>query len=174
MKAMLAAALLLGVTAAAQARAQAPAAPAAPAAARPPTPPARGPAFALALEAANAAIKSCAGLPVAVVVLDKAGLPKLYDVPDGSNGARALMAFRKANTALLIGAPTEESVARGEADPALKAKLAGPEYVANAGGLPITVNGEVIGALAVAGAGPSAKDKACAEDGLKAVQSRLK
>jgi uncharacterized protein GlcG (DUF336 family) len=42
-----------------------------------------------------------------------------------------------------------------------------------AGGILITVGGEVIGAIGVSGAQPSAKDEACAIDGLNKIKSRL-
>jgi hypothetical protein len=47
-------------------------------------------------------------------------------------------------------------------------------YVTWAGGILITVGGEVIGAIGVSGAEPSEKDEACAIDGLNKIKSRLK
>jgi uncharacterized protein GlcG (DUF336 family) len=135
---------------------------------------ARGPGIDLAYEAAKAAVASCAGKHIGVALIDQIGQPKLYYIPDGSSGDHAFMAFRKANTALLIKAPSEQIVARTAADKELAAKVYGnPNYISFGGGLPIIVKGEVIGAIGVSGGGPEGIDTGCATAGLKAVQDRL-
>ena len=138
-------------------------------------PVAKGMPIALALEAAKAAEASCAGLHIGIAILDQAGLPKLYYIPDGTAGFHSYTGFRKANTALLIQAPSEGIKDRMAADKAIadKYNAAANTYMTFAGGLPIVVKGEVIGAIGVSGAEPSTKDEACAADGLKAVQARL-
>ncbi|MBB6253254.1 heme-binding protein [Nitrospirillum iridis] len=142
---------------------------------RPPDVVARGPSIELALEAAKAVVTSCKGYQVGIAVLDAAGLPKLYYVPDGTAGSHAYTGFRKANSALLIGAPSEQITTRIATDKGLADKVAAStNYASWAGGLPIMVNGEVIGAIGVSGAEPSEKDEACARDGLREIQSRLK
>lgn len=129
----------------------------------------------LAVEAARAVVASCAGFHVGVAVLDASGLPKLYYIPDGTAGSHAYTAFRKANTALLIGAPSEQINARIAADTALAAKVAAStNYVAWAGGLPIMAGGQVIGAIGVSGAEPSTKDEACAADALRQIAGRIR
>ena len=55
--------------------------------------------------AAKAATAACAGWHIGVAILDQAGTPKLYYIPDGTAGWHAYTSFRKANTALLIKAP---------------------------------------------------------------------
>jgi uncharacterized protein GlcG (DUF336 family) len=136
---------------------------------------ARGPSLKLAIRAAEAAVKSCTGQPVGVAILDQTGFPKLYYIPDNVAGFHAYTGFRKANAALLIKAPSEDLPARMAADPELAAKVkASNAYMTFAGGLPIVVKGEVIGAIGVSGAEPSAKDEACAADGVKAIQGELK
>ena len=149
--------------------------PGAPAAAPRPRTPARGPSIDLAYEAAKAAIASCTGKPIGVAIVDKSGQAKLVYIPDGSVTDNAATAMRKANTALLIGAPSNQLYARATADKTLAAKvLNNPNYIIWGGGLPITVNGEVIGAIGVSGGGPEGIDDGCAKAALDAIQDRLK
>lgn len=129
----------------------------------------------LAIVAAKATAAACTGYHVGIAILDQAGLPKLYYIPEGTAGGHAYTGFRKANTALLIGAPSEQIRARMAADKALADKVAAStNYVSWAGGLPIFAGGKLVGAIGVSGAEPSEKDEACAVEGLKAIQDRLK
>jgi uncharacterized protein GlcG (DUF336 family) len=132
--------------------------------------------MALALEAARAAEAACAGWHIGVAILDQAGTPKLYYIPDGTAGWHAYTSFRKANTALLIEAPSEGVKEAVAADAAIAAKYnAAPTgFMTNPGGLPIVVGGETIGAIGVSGGDPGGKDKGCATAGLAAIQSKLK
>ena len=149
--------------------------PGAPTPAARPRIPARGPSIDLAYEAAKAAIASCTGKPIGVAVVDKSGQAKLVYIPDGSVTDNASTAIRKANTALLIGAPSNQLYARATADKTLATKvLNNPNYIIWGGGLPIMVNGEVIGAIGVSGGGPEGIDDGCAKAGLDAIQDRLK
>lgn len=153
----------------------APPAPGAPVPAPKPRTPARGPSLDLALEAARVAVASCAGKPIGVAVVDKTGQAKLVYIPDGSVTDNSATALRKADTALLIGAPSNQLYARATADKALAAKvLNNPSYIIWGGGLPIIVNGEVIGAIGVSGGGPEGIDDGCAKAALNAIQDRLK
>jgi uncharacterized protein GlcG (DUF336 family) len=152
-----------------------PPAPGAPTPAPRPRTPARGPMIDLAYEAAKAAIASCTGKPIGVAIVDKSGQAKLVYIPDGSVTDNAATAMRKANTALLIGAPSNQLYARATADKTLAGKvLNNPNYIIWGGGLPITVNGEVIGAIGVSGGGPEGIDDGCAKAALDAIQDRLK
>jgi len=131
----------------------APPAPGSPAPAPRPRIPARGPSIDLAYEAAKEAIASCTGKPIGVAILDKSGQAKLVYIPDGSVTDNAATAIRKASTALLISAPSNQLYARATADKTLAAKvLNNPNYIIWGGGLPIIVNGETIGAIGVSGA----------------------
>ena len=113
---------------------------------------------------------------VGVAILDAAGTPKLYYIPDGTAGTHALTAFRKANTALAFNMPSEQAAALAKTDPAVAARFNAnaDNYIGWAGGIPILVNNQLIGAIGVSGAEPSAKDEACAVDGLNRIQSRLR
>jgi uncharacterized protein GlcG (DUF336 family) len=145
----------------------------------PPPPPARpvprGPSLELALEAAKAAVEACKGYHVGISVIDSAGTPKLYYIPDGTDGSHAYTGFRKAYTALTFKMPTSRVGASTKSDPSVVAKItADPNLLSFAGGLPLTVGNEVIGALGVSGAEPSAKDEECAIAGVNKIKDRLK
>ncbi len=136
---------------------------------------ARGPSIALALVAAKAAVAACRGSKVGVSVIDSAGMPKLYYIPDGVPGYHAYTGFRKAWTALTFKVPTSTVGAMTRTDPAVRARIVGDSNLLSfAGGLPIFVKGALIGAIGVSGAEPSATDERCATAGLGMIQSRLR
>jgi uncharacterized protein GlcG (DUF336 family) len=143
---------------------------------RPPDVVARSAPIDVAVDLAKAIVVSCKGYHVGISILDAAGTPKLYYIPDGTGGTHAYTGYRKANTALAFKMPSGKVADAAKADPAIAAKLAADanNYVTWAGGVLIMAGNEVIGAVGVSGAEPSAKDEACALDGLKKVQSRLK
>jgi uncharacterized protein GlcG (DUF336 family) len=143
---------------------------------RPPDVVARSVAIDVAVELARAIVVSCKGYHVGISILDAAGTPKLYYIPDGTGGTHAYTGYRKANTALSFKMPSGKVAAAAQADPVIAARLAADanNYVTWAGGVLIMAGDEIIGAVGVSGAQPSAKDEACALDGLKKVQSRLK
>lgn len=143
---------------------------------RPPDVVARSASIDVAVDLARAIVVSCKGYHVGVSILDAAGTPKLYYIPDGTGGTHAYTGYRKANTALSFKMPSGKVADAARADPGIAAKLAADanNYVTWAGGVLIMAGKEVIGAVGVSGAEPSAKDEACALEGLKKVQSRLK
>jgi len=143
---------------------------------RPPDVVARSAPIDVAVELAKAIVVACKGYHVGVSILDAAGAPKLYYIPDGTGGTHAYTGYRKANTALSFGMPSGKVAAAAQADPAIAAKLAADvnNYLTWAGGVLIMAGTQVIGAVGVSGAQPSAKDEACALEGLNKVQSRLK
>jgi uncharacterized protein GlcG (DUF336 family) len=146
---------------------------------RPPWPsrpaPARGPSVDLALQAAQAAVAACVGSHVGVAIIDSAGTPKLYYIPDGTAGFHAYTGFRKAYTALTFKMPTSQVGSLSRTDPAVAAKItADTNLLSFAGGVPIKVGEEIIGAIGVSGAEPSAIDEKCAVAGLEKVQATLK
>jgi uncharacterized protein GlcG (DUF336 family) len=130
----------------------------------------------LAVELARAIVVACKGYHVGVSILDAAGMPKLYYIADGTGGTHAYTGYRKANTALSFKMPSGQVAAAAQADPALAAKLAADSnnFVTWAGGVLIMSGKELLGAVGVSGAEPSAKDEACALEGLKKIQARLK
>ena len=144
----------------------------------PPRPAARalpaGPSLELALEAARAIVEACAGFHVAVSVIDSSGTPKLYYVPDGTDGSHAYMGFRKAWTALSFGQPTSKVTELARTDAAVIARIRADSNLESfAGGMPLSVGSHLIGAIGVSGAEPSARDEACARAGVERIQARL-
>jgi uncharacterized protein GlcG (DUF336 family) len=141
-----------------------------------PPPPARGPALDLALEAAKVAVETCRGLDqkVGVSVIDSSGALKVLLATDGAAARGVQNSTYKAQTALTFNAPTSQLAEQIKTDKALADRFAAnPNYLNRAGGIPIKVGNEVIGAIGVGGARGSEKDEACALAGLEKVQSRL-
>src|SRR5277367_43734 len=145
----------------------------------PPRPPERSlpraPSMALALEAAEAAVAACKGYHVGVSIIDAAGTPKLYYIPDGTGGSHAYTGFRKAYTALTFKMPTSQVGALTKTDPTVVARIkADPNLLTFAGGMVLKAGDEVIGAVGVSGAEPSAKDEECGLVGIGKIKDRLK
>ncbi|HEX8602323.1 MAG TPA: heme-binding protein [Pseudoduganella sp.] len=142
----------------------------------PPPPPARGPALALANEAAQAAIDACRakGFNVSVSVVDSAGVLKALLAADGAHERGVNSSTAKARTSLNFRQPTSAVGKRASEDAAFDAQLKGnPAWNGRAGGLPVLVGGQLIGAIGVGGARGSENDEACAQAGLAQVQARL-
>jgi uncharacterized protein GlcG (DUF336 family) len=145
----------------------------------PPRPPQRplprGPSIDLALEAAKAIVVACKGYHVGVSVIDSAGTPKLYYIPDGTDGSHAYTGFRKAYTALTFKMPTSQVGPLTTTDPSAAAKVkADTNLLTFAGGMLLTAGDEIIGAIGVSGAEPSAKDEECGLVGINKIKDRLK
>ena len=114
----------------------------------------------------------CAGFHVGVAIIDAAGTPKLYYVPDGTAGFHAYTGFRKAYTALTFKMPTSELGTLSKTDATIAAKISGDtNFLSFAGGLPIRVGDEIIGAIGVSGAEPSSIDEKCANAGLDRIKT---
>jgi uncharacterized protein GlcG (DUF336 family) len=121
------------------------------------------------IEAAVAKANSL-GVPQVVAILDESGLLKAFCRMDGAPLISIEVAQNKAYTALL-GAPSQDFFNRIKDDPAL---LAGaphiPRIAVFGGGLPIKVEGIVVGGIGVSGASVE-QDIACAQAGLDAIAS---
>jgi uncharacterized protein GlcG (DUF336 family) len=145
----------------------------------PPRPPERplpkAPSIDLALEAAKAIVSACKGYHVGVSVIDSSGTPKLYYIPDGTDGSHAYTGFRKAYTALTFKMPTSEVGPLTKTDPAVAAKVkADANLLTFAGGMLLIAGDQIIGAIGVSGAEPSAKDEECGLVGINKIKDRLK
>lgn len=124
------------------------------------------------LIAAKAAVAECRGYHIGVSVIDAAGLPKLFYIPDGTAGSHAYTAFRKAYTALKFERPTEQVGALTETDEAIKNQVIGDGNLFTfPGGLPIYMNGKIVGAIGVSGA-ESTVDERCAVAALHSIGAR--
>lgn len=110
------------------------------------------------------------GVPQIVAILDESGLLKAFCRMDGAPLISIEVAQNKAYTALL-GAPSQDFFNRIKDDPALLAGVPHiPRIVTFGGGLPIRVEGAVVGAIGVSG-GTVEQDIACAQAGLDAANS---
>lgn len=143
----------------------------------PPAPPPRGATLALALEAAQTAIAACTanGYKVAVSVVDSEGGLRLLLADDGTPQRGADSSTAKAVTVITFKAASGEVAKRAETDTALADRIAAdPKLRARAGGLPLIVSGNIIGAVGVGGAPGGEKDEACAAAGINKIKARLK
>ena len=141
---------------------------------RPPWPtkpqPARAPTIDTALQLARQVVDACKGYHVGISVIDAAATPKLYYVPDGTAGFHAYTAFRKAYTALRFKRPTSEVGTLSKTDATVAATItADTNLLSFPGGVPIMAGNEIIGALGVSGAEPSAIDEKCAKAALAGI-----
>jgi uncharacterized protein GlcG (DUF336 family) len=142
-----------------------------------PPPPARGPAIDLALEAAQVAIETCKanGFNVAVTVVDSAGVQKVLLAADGAHARGVQSSTNKAVTSLTFKTPTSQIAESIKTDQELAAKIAAnPSFAPRAGGVPLKVGEDLIGAIGVGGARGSENDEVCALAGIKKVQGRLR
>lgn len=133
----------------------------------------------LALKIAQAAMESCAkqGFHNSLHIVDRTGRVILAMRGDDANPHTFDNSFRKAYTAKTLRAATSVFVKR-LADPATAANSAAqatlPNMVALAGGVPIKIGNDVIGAVALSGSPGGDKDEACAEVGVAAAADQLK
>ncbi len=137
-------------------------------------PAAKGPASALAYEAAKVAVEACAadgGQTVAVSVVDAAGVLKVLLAADGTSPRGVSSSTIKAQTALQYKKSTSALFEQAKTDKAFADTLAAnPAVNARPGGILIKVGDEIIGAIGVGG---GRTDEPCAIAGLQKIQSRL-
>jgi uncharacterized protein GlcG (DUF336 family) len=127
---------------------------------------------------AQGAVDKCRadGFHVSVSVIDGSGLMKTFLRDEGTGPHTIDLSRRKAYTALTFASRWKTS---GEAAKAWGSTLGSPmpniEGTAGvAGGVPIKVGSETIGAIGVSGAVGGDKDEACAMFGISKVADKLK
>lgn len=137
-------------------------------------PAAKGPALALAYEAAKVAVDTCAaegGQTVAASVVDAAGVLKVLLAADGTSPRGVSSSTIKAQTALQYKKPTSALFEQAKTDKAFADTIAAnPAVNGRPGGILIKVGDEVIGAIGVGG---GRTDEPCAVAGLQQIQARL-
>jgi uncharacterized protein GlcG (DUF336 family) len=107
-------------------------------------------------------------VPVTVAVVDESGVLKHFQRMDGAALVSVQTALNKAYAAAAIGMPTDEFYAAIESDAAAVASFANrPGLALIAGGLPVLVEGQIAGAVGVAGAMTGEEDRQIAEACLK-------
>jgi uncharacterized protein GlcG (DUF336 family) len=139
---------------------------------------ARGPSLSVAIEAARAAVDTCAaaGYRIGAAVIDSIGEARSMLTADGSDGSHVFVAMRKALTALTFKMPSSKASELVPKDKALLARVTPNMFVA-AGAVPIMAGGEAIGAIGVSGAGGTVigqQDEVCAAAGLRKIKDKLK
>ena len=107
------------------------------------------------------------GVAVTIVVVDESGVEKAAVRMDGAPLVSVQTATSKAYAAAAIGMAPDEFYAAIEADGAAVASFATrPGLALIAGGLPVVVEGDVVGGIGVAGAMTGAEDRSIAENAV--------
>ena len=94
------------------------------------------------------------GVTISIMVLDNDGNHVYMDRMDGQGYLNIITAEMKARTALLTREPSKARMNRVVQDPNQELQQIQLGFFANAGGLPIVVNQQMIGAVGVGGSGP--------------------
>lgn len=119
------------------------------------------------VETAAAEAESLA-VPITVAVVDESGVLKCFERMDGAALVSVQTALNKAYAAAAIGMPPDEFYEAIESDGAAVASFATRAGLALiAGGLPLLVEGQIAGAVGIAGAMTGAEDRRIAEAALK-------
>ena len=132
---------------------------------------------ALALEAVEEAVASCArqGYAETAVVVDADGVRQAVLRGDEAGAHTLDSAFEKAYTAASFKTDTSALIERAKTNPLLATLLAKlPDTLMLGGGLVIKVDEEVVGAIGAGGAPGGDLDDACARAGLDKIRDRLK
>src|SRR5262249_5511851 len=111
-------------------------------------------------------------VPVTVVTVDESGVTKEMCRMDGAPLVSVQTALNKAYAAAAVGMPPDEFYAAIEADGAAVAEFGTrPGLALIAGGIPVVIDGQVAGALGVAGAMTGAEDRRIAETAVRTLSS---
>ena len=127
----------------------------------------------LANRLADAAIASCRaiGKEAVVAVVDRGGNLVALQRGDDIGPHNTLAAQRKAFTALSTKTATAALAQRAATDPTSRNLVTLPELLLLGGGVPLTIEGDVIGGIGVAGSGGSANDERCAVQAITKILS---
>jgi len=128
----------------------------------------------LAQTVANAAITQCRtiGYRISVTVVDREGLPLVMLRDDGAGLTTPEGSDRKAFTARAFSQPSAAFVKRLQDRPDTVGSRHYTRVLALAGGLPIKVGDEIVGAVGVSGT--PGRDDECAQAGIDKVADQLK
>jgi uncharacterized protein GlcG (DUF336 family) len=124
---------------------------------------------------AEAALAECRGrgFHTSVAVVDRSGTLLVLLRDELASPATIDMARGKAYTALVFRAPTSEFQKATAEDPARAPQRNVPGILALGGGVPIVVNGEILGGIASSGSSQKDDDE-CARAGLAKAADLLK
>lgn len=120
--------------------------------------------LALGNQLAEATLSACHAQDrsAVVAVVDRSGHLMVLQRDDNVGPHNTLAAQRKAFTALSTKTATSELAKRAQNDPSAANLNTLDELLLLGGGVPVLVDGQVIGALGVAGGGGSSIDEGCA------------
>ncbi len=128
--------------------------------------------LALASKAAAAAQEKCKqdGYRVSTAVVDRAGVLKVLMRGDGAGPHTTDSSFKKAYTAASLRRPTGEFAEMVAKTPPLQGlRDINDKILILGGGLPIEMEGELVGGIGVGGAPGGHLDDACAKAGLDSI-----
>lgn len=131
----------------------------------------------LATQAATAAMEKCKadGYQVSVAVVGRSGRVKVLIRGDGAGPHTLNSSRKKAFTAASMRRPTSEFAQLITKMPAIQGlRDMDPDILILGGGLPIILEGDVVGGIGVGGAPGGHLDDACAEAGLKSIGAAIK
>ena len=126
----------------------------------------------LARKAASTAVKKCreGGYMVSAAVVDRAGVAKVVIRDDGAGAHTVDSSKRKAYTAASLREPTRKLAGLIGKRPELQAlRDMNDSILILGGGLPVRIDGEVVGGIGVGGAPGAGLDEACALEGLRVI-----
>ncbi len=128
----------------------------------------------LARGIADAALAQCRsmGYRIAVSIVDRDGLPVIMMNDDGAGLNAREGSDRKAYTAAAFHAPSADFVKRIHDRPQSAGAIQYTRVLAIAGGLPIKVGNDTIGAVGVSGT--PGQDDVCSQAGIDKVTDQLK
>ncbi len=132
--------------------------------------------LALANDLLTAALNACHadGRTAVAAVVDRGGNLVAVQRDDDVGPHNTLAAQRKAFTALSTKTSTRVLAERARANPDAENLNTLDELLLLGGGVPLTFEGQVIGAIGVAGAGGAANDEGCAEVAINKVLPAVK
>tara|TARA_R110000764_G_scaffold43760_1_gene98444 strand:- start:514 stop:1014 length:501 start_codon:yes stop_codon:yes gene_type:complete len=125
--------------------------------------------LALGNQLAQATLSACHAQDrsAVVAVVDRSGQLMVLQRDDNVGPHNTLAAQRKAFTALSTKTATSELAKRAQGDPSSANLNTLDELLLLGGGVPVLVDGQVVGALGVAGAGGSSIDEGCAQSAIE-------
>ncbi|KAB8049038.1 heme-binding protein [Janthinobacterium rivuli] len=120
---------------------------------------------------ANAAMAACQaqGRHIVVSVLDRGGNVVAVQRADGVGPHNTDASRRKAYTALSTKSDTYALAVAARNNPDMSNLISVPELLLLGGGLPLMAQGQVVGAIGVAGGGGALQDRACAQAALSSL-----
>lgn len=130
----------------------------------------------IAVELAQGAVSTCAadGYNVSAAVVDRAGVVRALLRADNAGPHTVSAASQKAFTSVSARIPTSVMVENIQKNQGAAQLVAIDGFLVLAGGVPVKIGKETIGAIGVGGAPGGHLDEACANAAIAKVQDQLK